>query len=420
MRTFNRPMTPAAALTWCRAKLTKPEAMYFAMSADNMVLKLGSLPRIYAFRDVEGDRVARTLGWQAFVAEFGSEDAATAARVYATEAATVPATVPATEAATVPATVPADIATMRHVAREEVSNAGAAFATMVKAAAAETFASDKLAKLVQDAADKLTAPTVVTVRNVDTGTTTDCGIQHSRFPTLLAAATARTFDGQSLNIALVGPAGTGKTTAAKMLGKALNRPVYLYSAMDNKYEFVGYRDVNGQPVKTNARQAWSQPSVILFDEIDACANSALLALNGALANGIGDFADGNIERHPDCVVLAGANTWDGATSDYNGREKLDAAVRDRFVKLDWTIDEALELHFAQNKDWCKLVQAFRKLVADKGIRGVIVSPRATIYGDSLIRAGMSFAEAAAMTLKSGLSEVQFKEFLREATNAAKA
>jgi hypothetical protein len=205
-----------------------------------------------------------------------------------------------------------------------------------------------------------------------------------------------------------------------MLGQALGRPVFLYRAMDNKYEFLGYKNAAGEPVRTNAREAWDQPSVILFDELDACSNGATLALNGALGNGIGDFADGNIDRHADCVVLAGANSWDGATVDYNGREKMDAAVKDRFVKLDWNIDENLEMFFAVDKQWCRIVQCFRRAVADKGIRGLLVTPRATIQGDAMIAQGIDYKTAGVLKLQNGLTDAQFKPLWETAVAAAKA
>ena len=414
MRTHSRPMTPEAAFQWVSSKVTHPNLITFGMNTDDtLVIKLGAMRRV---QDEQQDNTAivRIYSWNEFCLRFGFEAGKTAA----TGSESVPsATVPA--ATSVPATV-TDEAIRRiadEVSKGHIAQAGAIFTQYVTDAAGKVLNGDTLRKMVEAEAKRITMPTRVEYKPHN-AEARDCGVQHRSFPELLAMAGCRTSDGMSLNVALVGPAGTGKTTAAKMLGKAMNRPVFLYSAMDNKYEFFGYRDANGKPVRTNAREAWEQPSVILFDEVDACTNSAVLGLNGALANGIGDFPDGNIVRHAECLVLAGANTWSGATVDYNGREKLDAAFRNRFVKLDWEIDEVLEKHFATSDKWVRLVQAFRAEVAAKGIRGVLITPRATIYGDSLLSNGFTFDRTAEIVLKDGFSDAQYKELFRSAKQAA--
>jgi hypothetical protein len=65
------------------------------------------------------------------------------------------------------------------------------------------------------------------------------------------------------------------------------------------------------------------------------------AVDGALAS----FPHGMFKRHPDFVFIAAANTFGmGANDRYVGRNRLDAATLDRFVKLPWGYSPQLEQH----------------------------------------------------------------------------
>ncbi len=236
---------------------------------------------------------------------------------------------------------------------------------------------------------------------------TDLGHQHMTFETLLKVAGTRGVDGYSLNVWLVGPAGSGKTTAAKNVSKALGLPFYFNGAIDNEYKLLGFTDAQGRIVSRPFREAWTKGGVYLFDEVDASLPGAVLAFNAALANGSCDFPDGNVERHPDCVIIACANTFgSGATSEYVGRMKMDAAFVDRFVQLQWDYDETLERALCGNDGWVRKVQKVRKAVRDLGIRHV-VSPRASMFGASLLANGFPEADVVDMTIRKGLSDEQW-------------
>jgi MoxR-like ATPase len=140
-----------------------------------------------------------------------------------------------------------------------------------------------------------------------------------------------------------------------------------------------------------------------------------------------DFPDGIIQRHPDFVAIAAANTFGrGADRQYVGRYQLDAATLDRFVMLSWEYDSALEsailglprpddaptpvnvapifdagamsAHAAQ---WIARVQSVRARLELNKIRHV-VSPRATINGVKLIAAGWPRFEIEESVLWKGL------------------
>lgn len=254
----------------------------------------------------------------------------------------------------------------------------------------------------------LMRPNVVTVERKPTGERIEMGVQHVQFADLLALCSVRDHDGMPLNVWLAGPAGSGKTTAARNVAKALGLKFYFNGAIDTEYKLLGFTDATGKIVRRAFREAWEHGGVYLFDEVDASMPGATLALNAALANGTCDFPDGNIPRHPDCVMIAAANTWGtGATNEYVGRNKLDGAFLDRFVPMAWQYDEALEKALAGHDAWVNKVQRVRRAVGELGIRH-IVSPRASYSGAAMLKHGMSEASVIEMTLRKGLTDDQWR------------
>ena len=257
----------------------------------------------------------------------------------------------------------------------------------------------------------------LTAPGVDLSTVT---VMHHKFPLLAAAVAAR------VNVMLVGPAGSGKTTAAAKAAETLGIPFYGTGAINSEYKLTGFIDAQGRIVSTAFRRAFEFGGLFLFDEIDASLPSALLAFNAALANDWMDFPDGCIQRHPDFRVVAGANTFGtGADRQYVGRNQLDAASLDRYAVIDWNYDEALEASLvgapapknaptpvsisplsadeAQSKAlaWFENVRKVRKAVDDLKVRHV-VSPRATINGARLLAAGWTWTDTEEAVIWKGL------------------
>lgn len=236
------------------------------------------------------------------------------------------------------------------------------------------------------------------------------GKQHKRFELLLKACNARMRDGNRVNVWLAGPAGTGKTHAARSVSKALELPFQFNGAIDTPYKLSGFRTATGDTVRTPFREAWEHGGVYLFDEVDASSPGAILEFNAALSNGVYAFPDGVVERHADCVVIAGANTTGlGASMEYVGRMKQDAAFLDRFVVLNWELDADLEASLCGNDAWRRRVTAVRGAVRSRGIKGAMVTPRATFYGEALLAAGIDMADVEAMCLRKGMSDDQWTQ-----------
>jgi MoxR-like ATPase len=148
--------------------------------------------------------------------------------------------------------------------------------------------------------------------------------------------------------------------------------------------------------------------VFLFDEIDASSASAVLAFNAALANGVCNFPDKIVERHADFICIAAANTFGlGATSEYVGRMKQDAAFIDRFVFIAWDIDEELEAAICGNTAWANRVQTLRQNARNSGIK-VVISPRASIFGAKLLASGMGQTMVETTCIRKGMTKDQWE------------
>ena len=234
--------------------------------------------------------------------------------------------------------------------------------------------------------------------------------RHQIFDALRMAVAAK------VNVFLVGPAGSGKTTVAKQVAHSLGLRFHFNGAIHSEYKLTGFRDAQGKIHRTAFREAFEHGGVYLFDEIDASQPAALLAFNAALANGMFDFPDRNVQAHPNFRCVAAANTWGkGATMDYVGRNALDAATLDRFAMLEMRYDASLEwrmaLDAANGYDelavaWLEVVQTARKQSMEHDLRH-IVSPRSTQQGLGLMLGGITAEGAMMMVVRRGLDETSW-------------
>lgn len=250
------------------------------------------------------------------------------------------------------------------------------------------------------------------------------GYTHPMFPVLLACAVNR------INVMLVGPAGTGKTTMGKQVAQALGIQRVVaqsFCAQTPESRILGYLDAEGRYVRTQFRECYEHGGVYILDEMDSASPNVLTALNAAIDNGACTFPDATIHRHSDFIVIACANTYgNGADRQYVGRAQLDASTLNRFAKLTIDYDFDLDLRLAGQeaqpavpyvmnpvspadyagigKRWVNAIQAARSLVRDNGIRATI-SPRQTRDGYKLLCAGIQLTDVTKMLLTDGLSKL---------------
>ena len=218
---------------------------------------------------------------------------------------------------------------------------------------------------------------------------------------------------------LVGPAGSGKTTACEQVARHLGLAFRFTSAVRQEHKLLGFIDAGGTYHRTAFRDAYEHGGLFLFDEIDASSAEALVAFNSALANGLCDFPDGPVRAHADFRAVAAANTFGrGADRQYVGRSQLDAATLDRFAVVEFDYDAGLERRLAASAfrtaggteesvidGWVRFVQRVRDVAAKQKIRHV-VSPRASIMGARFLAAGGGTVDAANALIWKGLGADQ--------------
>lgn len=245
-------------------------------------------------------------------------------------------------------------------------------------------------------ADAIRRHAPVTQVQVATSAPVAVGIQHRLWPVLATLAANR------VHTLLVGPAGTGKTSAAAAVAKALGLPFEPISVgpTTQAHQLIGYVDANGTFHDTALTRAYRSGGVFLLDEFDAGHAGIMTILNAALAGDVLPTPAGPIERHKDFICVASANTYGtGASREYVGRNQLDAATLDRFFVLDWPLDDAMEsmacgISASQKgvdlmqggattpEAWLAVVRQVRDKVDAEKIRTVI-SPRSSITGGKL-------------------------------------
>lgn len=192
------------------------------------------------------------------------------------------------------------------------------------------------------------------------------------------------------DVAAIGPSGSGKTYSARQCSELLGLKFYFIacSDMDTPTKWFGYMNANGEYVSTAVRRWYEHGGLLLIDEYDNMRANIGVNLNAMLDNGIGDFPDGMIERHPDALCVAAGNTVGrGATRLYRGRQGIDESTLERFDFLFWDYDEELEMKLGVWPSWTRYVQESRKAMRNHKM-DYIISPRASIRGGNLLMSGL--------------------------------
>jgi MoxR-like ATPase len=216
------------------------------------------------------------------------------------------------------------------------------------------------------------------------------GLTHELFEKVLAAVA------RQVNVYLPGPPGTGKSHMVEQIAEALQVAfgVTSFSPMSTESKLLGFRNAHGDYVTTVFRQRYEFGGVMLLDELDN-ANPAIVAvLNGGLANNQMEFPDGVIKRHADFVAIATANTLGtGPTAEFAGRQRLDPATLNRFVKIQIGTDEVMEdrivnglIGDVKGQQWLKKIRHVRRACDELRIKH-FVTMRDSINGARLIAPG---------------------------------
>lgn len=202
---------------------------------------------------------------------------------------------------------------------------------------------------------------------------------------------------------LFGPAGSGKSTIARMVADALGIPFYSVSSLQQKYELEGYSDAVGEFVQTSFYKAMANGGVFCFDEISTTSGEVQVAFNTAAAQLVYNFPKvGMIKAHPDFHIIACDNsTGRGGDKRYNSRYQLDASTLDRYNFVEVGYSEEHDLNMANgDKNLVTFMKAVRKAL-DEANTTYLATPRASKAIKALQAAGMSNEKALWYGLCSG-------------------
>lgn len=152
------------------------------------------------------------------------------------------------------------------------------------------------------------------------------------------------------NVLILGPTASGKTKGVQVVAEELGLPVSIkvVGGQSTEASIMGYMNATGNYVEGIAYKPFTEGGILLIDEIDNGNPNVNLTLN-ALADGKVAFPCGMKTRHKDFCLVATANTINGATIEYCGRNRQDAALVNRFIFMRWDYDTKLELLIAINE-----------------------------------------------------------------------
>lgn len=235
-------------------------------------------------------------------------------------------------------------------------------------------------------------------------------LAHKDLPSLLRLVTGKGVSGHRMNVYMHGPAGSGKSTAARQTAEALDLP-YAYMPLNPQTpdsRLLGYMHAGGEYVASEFFKRYTLGGVFCLDEIDNASASLVTTLNSLLDNGHGAFPHGIFPRHDDFVCVCTANTVGrGGDIQYPERRALDGAFLERFVFLLWEYDRDLTSAVVigiLGDGAAEFISWVDKTAEDLQARypTLIVSPRAYIQGATLEKLNIPRREIVPMAIARGL------------------
>ena len=253
----------------------------------------------------------------------------------------------------------------------------------------------------------------VTIKRPDSTTKKQTGITHKCFKRALN----QTLVGN--DIYFHGATGAGKSTTAEMIANTLELDFYVMGAILSKFEVLGA--LTSQVYLPSIVRQWIENpkgGLLCIDEIDASDPRQLVTIMAIFdESGVLTFPDGKTfkrtENHR--IIITGNTVGAGASSMYNGRLKLDEATKSRFVMIEHDYCENIEKHLAC-PELLQYAQAYRQVIADKGLHGALITPRTLKQAQKVISAdGIQGADKSEMLkdiFKKALSESEFNSVVK--------
>lgn len=214
--------------------------------------------------------------------------------------------------------------------------------------------------------------------------------------------------GLGKNVALIGESGSGKSYGAVQMAQALDKEYVIESCHGKMqaFDLVGAMSpTTGQYISSKLRDAYENGKVLILDEFDRSTTEVAIVLNGVLANDEFGFPDGMVTKHKDFRVIACQNTFGNGTSKtYASAKPQDGSTLTRFTRVEWDIDEKLELAVCGDTHATRVVQHIRKNAKDKGYDQILITPRQAIDCNEMVDAlGWSIKEAVQFSCLNALA-----------------
>jgi len=227
---------------------------------------------------------------------------------------------------------------------------------------------------------------------------------------------------------IVGPTGSGKSQGVKLAAQKLNLPFYkkLVGNQTTETSILGYMDASGKYVEGIAYKPFTEGGLLLIDEVDNGNPNTNLVINGLSDRAIA-FPVGMREAHENFILVATANTvGNGATINYCGRNRLDAALLNRFIFINWPYDEELEFELASEayllaggpdvknlKNLMFDVKNIRKAIEELNLTHII-SPRTSVQAAKMLASGkFDIKSIFGECLAKGLDDDSKKKILQK-------
>lgn len=205
----------------------------------------------------------------------------------------------------------------------------------------------------------------------------------------------------NIPVYLWGSPGTGKTETIIKIAEKLNKPIVTQSVspLATKGEFFGFMSINGKDyVSTVFRDAYENGKIFLLDEMDLLSPSLSPVLNQSLSQDFLTFPDKKVKKHENFLFCGTGNTnGKGSTNGLNGRQVIDVSFHDRFLSIQWFLDETLEREISPHQGYCTLVQEIRKTSQRLGI-GLQVTMRSSILGGKALNTYENITETDILEL----------------------
>lgn len=226
--------------------------------------------------------------------------------------------------------------------------------------------------------------------------------------------TLRTAVAARVHVWLWGEAGTGKSTAARLIAKEAGLPVYAMSVgpLTDQYSFAGVIYAAGNYVPTPFRLAFEFGGVFLMDESDTLGDGGIW-INDAIASRWASFPDRpeGLAAHDDFIVIAAANTdGTGGTGNLRHRQVVDGPLMDRFLPMVWELEESVIDAQGASKAIRAAWESARRANREHGL-GKTLTIRSLIRAVKLAGAGMSESDAIDTAIFAGWS-IQDRSFAR--------